>query len=384
MTTQTSETVESVTPQELYDGIASGSIPFVLDVRNQDEYAAWQIEGPRDVPMKNVPIWLAVEDVEELAAEIPDNTVVVCAHGNGSALLLDMLREEGRKVSNLDGGTAAWAELLIAKELPGLPESILGWQILRPAKACISYLFGSKDGNAIVIDPARFPEFYENLAAAHGMSITHVMDTHVHADHISGGPELAERNSARYALPIEDAGPKVPWPNEPFTDGQEIDLGSTTVHAFAIKMPGHTPGTMCLHLPGVFLLTGDTVFVRGVGRPDLTGKASELATELFHTIHDRLAPLDRKTMVLPAHWSLTTEMDSDGLVKTDLADVFDSTLMKEEDLVRFVEEIIGSLPDAPDTYDTIRAVNAGKSATAEEIEFLEIGKNQCAASTTVG
>lgn len=89
-------------------------------------------------------------------------------------------------------------------------------------------------------------------------------------------------------------------------------------------------------------------------------------------------------MVLPAHWSLTTEMDSDGLVKTDLADVFDSTLMKEEDLVRFVEEIIGSLPDAPDTYDTIRAVNAGKSATAEEIEFLEIGKNQCAASTTVG
>ena len=373
----------AISPAELYKEIESGTVPFILDIRNQDEYAAWQVEGPKPVPMKNVPIWLAVEDIENLAKEVPDNTVVICAHGNGSDLLLDMFKEEGRNVRNLAGGTAAWAELLIPKELPGLPDGVKGWQIQRPSKACISYMFGSPGGSAIVVDPARFPEPYEELAQANNMKITHVMDTHVHADHISGGPELAERNGAKYHLPVEDAGPKVPWPNEPLVDGEELDLGTAKVHSFAIKMPGHTPGTTCLHLPGVFLLTGDTVFVRGVGRPDLTGKADELARELYHTVHDRLRPLDPATLVLPAHWSSEAEMGSDGLVKTDLAAIFESTLLNEDDMVKFVEEIVTSLPSAPDTYDTIRAVNAGKQVSADEIEFLEIGKNQCAASTTV-
>lgn len=373
----------AISPAELYQEIESGTVPFILDIRNQDEFAAWQVEGPKPVPMKNVPIWLAVEDIENLAKEVPDNTVVICAHGNGSDLLLDMFKDEGRTVRNLAGGTAAWAELLIPKELPGMPDGVKGWQIQRPSKACISYMFGSPGGSAVVVDPARFPEPYEELAKANNMTITHVMDTHVHADHISGGPELAERNGASYHLPVEDAGPKVPWPNEPLIDGQEIDLGTAKVHSFAIKMPGHTPGTTCLHLPGVFLLTGDTVFVRGVGRPDLTGKADELARELYHTVHDRLRPLDPATMVLPAHWSSEAEMGSDGLVKTDLATIFESTLLNEDDMVKFVQEIVTSLPSAPDTYDTIRAVNAGKQVSADEIEFLEIGKNQCAASTTV-
>ena len=89
-----------------------------IDVRNQDEYAAWQIEGTRTVPMKNVPIWVAVEESEALAQEIPDDTVVVCAHGNGSDLLIDVLKDEGRDVRTLEGGTAAWAEL-IENSLPG-------------------------------------------------------------------------------------------------------------------------------------------------------------------------------------------------------------------------------------------------------------------------
>lgn len=373
----------SISPQELYDGIRNGTVPLILDVRNQDEFAAWQIEGSAPVASKNMPIWMAVEGIEDLAKEIPDNTVVVCAHGNGSELLIEMLQDEGRTVLSLRGGTAAWAELLIPKELPGMPDGVKGWQIQRPSKACISYMFGSPGGSAVVVDPARFPEPYEELAQANNMTITHVMDTHVHADHVSGGPELSERNNAKYHLPVEDAGPKVPWPNEPLTDGEELDLGTAKVHSFAIKMPGHTPGTTCLHLPGVFLLTGDTVFVRGVGRPDLTGKADELARELYHTVHDRLQPLDPGTMVLPAHWSTAAEMGSDGLVKTDLATIFESTLMNEDDLVKFVNEIVTSLPAAPDTYDTIRAVNAGKHVSLDEIEFLEIGKNQCAASTTV-
>lgn len=373
----------TITPRELYDEITNQEVPFILDVRNQDEFATWQVEGTKPVATKNVPIWMAVEGVEDLAKEVPANSVVVCAHGNGSDLLLDLLAEEGVEARSLVGGTAAWAELLVPEPLECLPEGVIGWQILRPAKACLSYMIGVPGKDAIVVDPARFLDFYIDLAASEGMTITHVIDTHVHADHISGGPELAAKVGAKYHLPLEDAGGSVPFPNEPLEDGTEIDLGGHTVATFAIKMPGHTPGTTCVHIPGHLLLTGDTVFVRGVGRPDLTGKADELARELYYTVNDKLRPLDPSTIVLPAHWSTADEMGADGMVKTTLGQVFESTLLNEEDLVKFVEEIVGTLPSAPDFYDTIREVNSGKKVSAEEIETLEIGKNQCAASTTV-
>ncbi len=373
----------TITPRELYDEIANQEVPFILDVRNQDEFATWQVEGTRPVPTKNVPIWMAVEGVEDLAKEVPANSVVVCAHGNGSDLLLDLLADEGVDARSLVGGTAAWAELLVPEPLNCLPEGVVGWQILRPSKACLSYMIGVPGKDAIVVDPARFLDFYIDLAASEGMTITHVIDTHVHADHISGGPDLAERVGAKYHLPLEDAGGSVPFPNEPLEDGTEIDLGGHTVATFAIKMPGHTPGTTCVHIPGHLLLTGDTVFVRGVGRPDLTGKADELARELYYTVNNKLRPLDPATTVLPAHWSTAEEMGADGMVRTTLGQVFESTLLNEEDLVTFVEEIVGTLPSAPDFYDTIREVNSGKKVSAEEIETLEIGKNQCAASTTV-
>lgn len=374
----------SITSSALYEEIDRGEVPYILDVRNQDEYAAWQVEGTKPVPGRNLPIWLAVEQVDELARELPDDTVVVCAHGNGSGLLLEMLEAEGKRVRNLEGGTQAWAGLLVPKELPGLPDGIKAWQVQRPSKACLSYVIGVPGGNAIVVDPARFTEPYMALAAEHGMTITHVIDTHIHADHISGGPELAERVGASYHVPVEDTGSApTPFANTPLGDGEIIDLGSAQVEILSIKMPGHTPGSTCINIPGHLLLTGDTVFVRGVGRPDLTGKADELARELYHTVHDRLRPLAPETMILPAHWSFDDEVGPDGLVRTDLAQVFTSTLLNEEDLVRFVSEIITSLPSAPEVYDDIRLVNSGrKSATADELEFMEIGKNQCAASTT--
>jgi len=374
----------TVTTRELYDEINAGTVPLILDVRNQDEFAAWQVEGTKPVPTRNLPIWMAVEQIDDLVKEIPDDTVVICAHGNGSDLLLDMLDDEGKSCRNLVGGTAAWSELLVPKRIPNVSENVVVWQIQRPSKACLSYVIGVPGKNAIVVDPARFTQDYLNLAASENMTITHVIDTHIHADHITGGPALAEQVGATYHVPIEDTG-KAPTPfaNTPLADGQEIDLGDATVHILNIKTPGHTPGSTCISLPGSFLITGDTVFVRGIGRPDLTGRAEELATDLFHTVHDRLQSLDPTTIVLPAHWSFDSEINDDGLVMTTLADIFESTLLSQADLTAFIEQIITSLPSAPDTYDTIRLVNSGRQeATAEELEILEIGKNQCAASTT--
>lgn len=373
----------TVTPTELFAEIDHGHVPFMLDVRNPDEYANWVVEGSRPVDTENLPVWRALDAVDELAKTLPDNSVLICAQGNGSELIVDMLAERGKPTRNLDGGTAAWAQLLVPRPLDGLPEGLRGWQLQRPAKACLSYVIGVPGHGCVVVDPARFPDPYVELATEHGMTIKYVVDTHVHADHVTGGPALADAVGATYSVPLEDTGGRTPFPNQPLEDGQVLDLGPAQLEVLGIKLPGHTPGTTCLLVPGHALLSGDTVFVRGVGRPDLTGQAEDLARELFHTVHDKLRPLAPETQVLPAHWSTTDEMGQDGLVRTTLREVFDSTLMNEQDLVQFVSEIVASLPSAPSFYDTIREVNAGKVVSAEEIEVLEIGKNQCAASTTL-
>jgi glyoxylase-like metal-dependent hydrolase (beta-lactamase superfamily II) len=152
----------------------------------------------------------------------------------------------------------------------------------------------------------------------------------------------------------------------------------------AMHLPGHTPGTTAFLVADRLLIVGDTVFVRGLGRPDLTGQADELARDLFRSVHERLAPLDPGTVIAPAHWSSSEEVNGQGLVTTTLADVFTATLLNEKAIERFVEEIVTSLPEAPEVYDTIRLVNAGKVAPPEdEMDVLDVGRNQCAASTTL-
>jgi glyoxylase-like metal-dependent hydrolase (beta-lactamase superfamily II) len=188
-----------------------------------------------------------------------------------------------------------------------------------------------------------------------------------------------------YHLPPEDTGGVVPWPNRPLQDGDELDLGSATVRTMTMHLPGHTPGTTAFLVADRMLVVGDTVFVRGLGRPDLTGQAEELARDLFRSVHERLEPLDPATLIAPAHWSSGEEFNSEGLVMTTLEDVFTATLLNEKAMERFVEQIVGSLPQAPESYDTIRAVNAGKLAPPpDELDVLDVGRNVCAASTTLG
>jgi glyoxylase-like metal-dependent hydrolase (beta-lactamase superfamily II) len=377
-------TPRTIAPADLFRELNEGRVPEILDTRNRDEFAESRVEGIRPVPTRNVPVYVVFEELEEQAAATQQGAVVVCGQGNASELVADEFADLGVQVRSLEGGTDAWARLLVPVEIPDLPGPVRAWQLQRPAKGCLSYLVGVPGGRAAVFDPTRHPQPYLDLAAEHAMRITHVVDTHVHADHISGGPALAARLGAEYHLPPEDAGGVVPWPNRPLRDGDEIDLGSATVRTLTMHLPGHTPGTTAFLVSDRLLIVGDTVFVRGLGRPDLTGQAEELARDLFRSVHERLAPLDPATVVAPAHWSAGDEFDGRGLVVTTLAEVFRATLLNETAIERFVEEIVGSLPHAPESYETIRLVNAGKVAPPEdELDVLDVGRNQCAASTTL-
>lgn len=172
---------------------------------------------------------------------------------------------------------------------------------------CAAYLFGCGSlGKACVVDAHEHDvDEYVAFAQAKGMRITHVIDTHVHADHLSGGPALAAKLGAPYHL-HESADVAIQF--EPVRDTQEIKLGNTRVRV--LHTPGHTPESISLVVTDLrrgpdpwFVLTGDTLFVGAVGRPDLPGKAKENASELYDSIHKRLLTLPDDVEVYPAHFS---------------------------------------------------------------------------------
>lgn len=172
---------------------------------------------------------------------------------------------------------------------------------------CASYVFGCGTlGLCAVVDPQeRDIDAYVAFADAKEMRITHVIDTHVHADHRSGGRALAARTGASYGL---HRSADVGFPFEPLDDGRTIELGNTIVRV--LHTPGHTPESVCLLVSDLrrgpepwFLLTGDTLFVGAVGRPDLPGRTRESAAQLYTSLTEKLLPLPDMLEIYPAHFS---------------------------------------------------------------------------------
>jgi len=172
---------------------------------------------------------------------------------------------------------------------------------------CAAYLLGCGTiGKCAVVDPrADDVDAYVAFAGAKKMQITHVIDTHVHADHPSGGADLARRVGAQYCL-HESADIRVPF--MPLRDGEEIDLGNTRLKI--LHTPGHSAESMCLVVTDLkrgvdpwFMLTGDTLFVGAVGRPDLPGRARENAGELYASIHEKILTLSADLEIYPGHFS---------------------------------------------------------------------------------
>jgi glyoxylase-like metal-dependent hydrolase (beta-lactamase superfamily II) len=172
---------------------------------------------------------------------------------------------------------------------------------------CAAYLFGcGTAGQCAVVDPQeRDVEAYLAFAAAKGLAITHVFETHVHADHRSGGRAIAARTGARYCL---HRAADVAFPFEAVDDGQRIALGNTIIDV--LHTPGHTPESISLVVSDLrrgpapwFVCTGDTLFVGAVGRPDLPGQVQENAGQLHASLHEKLLALPGPVEVYPAHFA---------------------------------------------------------------------------------
>ena len=177
-----------------------------------------------------------------------------------------------------------------------------------PSKeASLSYFFGCATyAKAIAVDVvAGDEEWFVEEAKKAGVQITHVIDTHVHADHYSGGRKLARMLGTSYCLHESDSG-KVKFDFEPLRDGQKLDLGNVQVEV--LHTPGHTPDSVCLLVTDLrrggapwFVVTGDTLFVGAVGRPDLAGQEREMAGQLYDSLQAKLMGLPSDLEIYPGH-----------------------------------------------------------------------------------
>ena len=360
-----------VSAAELAAVLGTAATPLLLDVREPDEFASWAIPGARNLPLSQLEAGF-----ERHLASVPRTApvVVVCASGIRSARATAMLRAVGVEAANLIGGMEAWSGVYDTATAGGGPLEIV--QVRRRGKGCLSYVVGG-GGAAVVVDPSTDGSRYVDVARTRGWRITGVVDTHLHADHVSGARALA----AELGVPVY-RGPAdaVRYPFEPAGDGTQIPVGSAGALA-VLAAPGHTACSLVLEAPDGSLLTGDTLFVDGVGRPDLADHAEHDARDLHRTLDRLLAGRDGATAVFPAHYGEQVEVAPGVPVSATLADVRARVPQLGWDEASFVAWAAGRAAPRPPRYQEIVRVNTGeRQLPLEECRALELGPNRCAAA----
>jgi glyoxylase-like metal-dependent hydrolase (beta-lactamase superfamily II) len=374
--------VHGFTAGELFELLTGTQDFLLLDVRNPTEFERFKVEGPRPIDMINVPYMDFIEHEDESVAKVPSGKPIraVCAKEGSSKFVTEILAARGYvDLGHLLGGIKAWGNLLTPVLLHGKGYEL--YQFRRPGKASCSYglVYG---GEMAVFDPSRNVEFYQQFAADRGVRVVKSFETHKQADYISGGPALAREHGVEMLGNEADFGGAA-FPFTPVKDGEVFRLASDGPEIKALHTPGHTPGSTCYLIDGKFLISGDTVFIESVGRPDLGGQAEAWSKYLFHTLMDVIKKLPPTTQVLPAHWMDWSEARSDlafaatldAIIKRNL-DIF--SLNDEAAFYGFIKE---NMRPQPPEYAIIREINAGlREETPEQQEILDLGKNECAAS----
>ncbi|MFG6147043.1 MBL fold metallo-hydrolase [Halobacillus sp. B23F22_1] len=372
-------TVNAMTAQQVTKKIVNNEPLFILDVRNEDAFQDWKIEG-KSLTYLNIPYFDLLDGVEEILDQLPNDqdVIVVCAKEGSSVMVAEMISEEGRNVLYLQGGMKAWSEYLEPVKLADLKDGGELFQFVRIGKGCLSYMVIS-NGEAAIIDAARMTKIYTRFAEEKGAKITHAFDTHLHADHISGGRKLAEQTGSTYWLPPKDAG-EVTFNYAPLEDNKAVKVGKAEIAIHALYSPGHTIGSTSFVIDDQYLLSGDILFIDSIGRPDLAGKAEDWVNDLRETLYFRYNELSDELIVLPAHFMSMDELNEDGTAAEKLGTLFSNNHgLNIEDETEFRKIVTEDLPPQPNAYQEIRETNMGKIYPDEEEQReMEIGPNRCA------
>ena len=365
--------MKQISVDTLRQWLEEGRPVNVLDVRSSADRAEWSIPGSLHVDAYEA---LKAGKSNALAgvnlrANVP--TVTVCGRGKVSQVAAEQLQSLGWEAFSLEGGMKAWSLAWNCAEVTLSSSQTRILQVRRTGKGCLSYLIGSHH-SAVVIDPSLPAEVYLRLAEQHGWKIGHVLETHIHADHLSRARTLAEATGASLLLPDQR---RVAFPFTAVSDGSGVEFGQAML--IAIGTPGHTMESTCYWLNGESLFTGDTLFLSTVGRPDLHADPAETnqrARHLYHSI-EKLHRLSPEVLIFPGHASDPIAFDGKALY-AQLGEVFTLLAAQYSSEQEFVQRLMSRIPATPANYERIVKLNEAGTLPEGDPTELEAGPNRCA------
>ena len=391
---------EEISVSNFYQTINQKNDILLLDVRNDRDFDAWRIESQNTPETMHIPYIIFAEDGPEALQDLPQLTaiskdreiVALCAKGGASDFVAAILREEGMTAVNLIDGMIAWGNHYVTRPVIETTAYQI-YQIDRVSRGCLSYVIISQ-GQAAIIDPMRHTDQDLQMINEKGAVLSLILDTHAHADHISGGPALAEATGAPYYLhpydaihPFDLLPAKVPY--EMLQDGQQLALGELTITI--LHTPGHTLGQVnyLVTEPAgeTYAFTGDNIFLQSFGRPDLGGQGEAWAPIVYQTIFERFKEqVPDRAWILPGHYASFDESNEHGLYTKRLVDLWrDNVGLQFKNKDHFITYVLTHLPSMPEQYIEIKRVNIGLAHPDEQqASELELGKNVCALSDAYG
>ena len=370
--------------EDLFEWVTEEGEEFLLlDVRVNEQFEHFKVEGPFLSEMVNVPYVEFVEHEEESVARVPaaEKVRIVCAKEGSARYVGEILVNHGFKdVRYLEGGIKTWGNMLVPK-LVASGDGYKLYQFIRPGKASCSYGLIA-NGEMVLFDPSRNVDFYRNFAQDNGVRIVKSYETHLQADYISGSQQIAVDCGAQifgHENDFKDATFKY----QKVADEQGYAFSEGGPEIKALHMPGHTPGSTSYLIDNKYLITGDTVFILSIGRPDLGGKAEEWSKLLYRTLKTKIADLNDGLIILPGHYMDWREANESRIFSDTLGNIKskNSGIYGISSETEFIEFIKDNMRPQPEVYAEVRKVNAGLlQVDAEKQEIMDLGKNECAAS----
>jgi len=349
---------------------------LILDIRESDKFKDWNIKGSQNIDVYK-DIWNGnLDTVKQKLSNLPKDKkiVTVCNAGVTSQKASELLGSLGYNTLVLEKGMMGWNTLHQSVDVINENDLLLK-QIIRTGKGCLSYLIASNSTKeCFIVDPSQFIDEYTATAKELGLTIKGVIETHVHADHLSGAKSLADITKTKYYISGKDLKAKIDFVD--LRDNDEIEVGENKIKV--IETPGHTNGSVCFLVNDKALLTGDTLFLDGVGRPDLGRNREEVGNgaKILYSTLNKLKTMDGNLAILPTHF---TQYD-----KAPISEKLNSLLennkpLKINDENEFVDYILNNLPMSPPNYEQIKNANLNLiQIPIQEGEKLEFGPNRCA------
>lgn len=367
---------------DLYKALIERQDMTVLDVRNKIDFGRFSIESPYQFNLLNVSYFDFMEIEEECVAKVPQDKPVrvVCAQEGSARFVAEILEKHGfTDIGYLEGGIKSWGNLLVPVLLnPGQNYQL--YQFIRPGKASCSYGL-IEDGAFLVFDPSRDHQFYLDFAQQKNCRLMKTCETHLQADYIAGSRKLAELSGAEF-LANENDFKDARFNYTKLADEQELSLSPSGVRVHCMFTPGHTPGSTSYVIDDKYIVSGDTVFIHSVGRPDLGGQVDAWSDTLFETLQ-KIKSLDETLTVLPGHYMEWEEANKDLAFAASLKETinYNKAIYSIDNKPDFLKFIKDNMRVQPEEYATIRLINANiEQVDDDKAEELDLGKNECAAS----